>query len=82
LLEPSLEAEEAVEAEEAAAEEEEEEDPPLVVAAEEAEEAEVVEEDLPQLLALLCMAMEDPMGASKATLPLSSMVTDPKVNNS
>ena len=71
------------EAEEAVVEEEEE-DPPLVVAVEEAAEAEEVEEaeDLPQPLALLCMATEDPMGASKATLPLSSMVTDPKASNS
>ena len=44
-------------------------------------EVEEVEEDLPQPLALLHMAMEDPMGASKATLPLSSMETDPRANN-
>ena len=63
---------------------EEEEDPPLVVAAEEAAEAGEVEEaeDLPQLLALLRTATEDPMGASKATLPLSSMETGPKASNS
>ena len=61
---------------------EEEEDPPLVVAAEEAAEVEEVEEDLLQPLALLHMATEDPMGASKVTLPLCSMVTNPKASNS
>ena len=55
-----------------------------MVAVEEEAEAEEVEEaeDLPQPLALLRMAIENPMGASKATPPLSSMVIDPKANNS
>ena len=60
-------------------------DPRPEVAVEEAaaEEAVVAEaEGLPQLLALLHMAMEDQMGASRAIPLLSSMEIDPKVNNS
>ena len=54
----------------------------VVVAAVVAGAAVAEAEVLLQLLALLHTAMEDQMGASKGTPPLSLMETSQKVNNS